>query len=305
MKRKLSLLLVMLLAAAMPAAAQYSFGGEPLDDVILWADEKLVEYGIADLTANELAAVMLAPVYPETGAGTRGAPSPMTMSRWDYRSALLWAFGDPESTYRRAFFHPGIGMWQFDSAGLGAPASADFFIGSYTAAYAAADEMARRWRNSTGTPQERRDYVWRPWNACRSGICETIFNILYDPTTDTLNVARDENVTRYGGAVWRVCAYASAPEEIFDCLEVDPTVAEGVRSSWQQQPHVGNPVSGPSPLTLLYYVFTESGEERRHWLAQLTEYDIHISVARPLGRNARTSNVWYDSSELCVDGVCY
>ena len=40
----------------------------------------------------------------------------MTLSRWDTQSSL-WAFGNKSTPYQRAFWHPGVGMWQFDSAG--------------------------------------------------------------------------------------------------------------------------------------------------------------------------------------------
>ena len=101
-----------------PAAAGRTFGDDPLDDVLHWAAEERR----CGLTTNKLAALMLAPTYPETGTPTGQAPAPMTLSRWDNQAGLhsfATVAGQP-----RAFWHPGVGMWQFDSAGLGAPFTA-------------------------------------------------------------------------------------------------------------------------------------------------------------------------------------
>ena len=49
-----------------PAAAGQTFGGDPLDDVLHWAAQE----PRCGLTTNKLAAMMLAPTYPETGAPT-------------------------------------------------------------------------------------------------------------------------------------------------------------------------------------------------------------------------------------------
>ena len=57
----------------------------------------------------------------------------MTLSRYDEWTGTfgtratpdanygLYAFRNPNTAYQRAYWHPGIGIWQYDSAGLGAP----------------------------------------------------------------------------------------------------------------------------------------------------------------------------------------
>ena len=100
-------------ASAVPAGRTYGAG--PYADVLHWAE--VYERLDCGLTKNRLAAMMMVPTFSETGAGTTSAPSPMTLSRWDTQAAL-WAFGDKATPYQRAFWHPGIGMWQFDSAGF-------------------------------------------------------------------------------------------------------------------------------------------------------------------------------------------
>ena len=58
----------------------------------------------------------MVPTFPESGAPANASPAPMSLSRYD-KSSSLYAFGSP-GLADKAFFHPGIGMWQFDSAGL-------------------------------------------------------------------------------------------------------------------------------------------------------------------------------------------
>ena len=60
----------------------------------------------------------------------------MTLSRYDEWSGTfgennnqnanygLYAFRNPSTPYQRAYWHPGVGIWQYDSAGLGAPFTA-------------------------------------------------------------------------------------------------------------------------------------------------------------------------------------
>src|SRR5690349_1568797 len=134
-------------APATPAAAATrAFGSEPIDDVLHWANRYAT---CAGLTGNKLAAMMVVPTLTESGAYTtpNQAPSPMTLSRWDTQSAL-WAFGDKGTPYQKAFWHPGVGMWQFDSAG-GWNLTAATAINTWTSAEQAAKVMSSRYRPST------------------------------------------------------------------------------------------------------------------------------------------------------------
>src|SRR4029453_4290859 len=85
---------------------------------------------------DELTALVMAPIFKEVSMAEtpETAPSPMTLSRWDEWTGIaagntnmnanygLYPFADPYGTpYPRAYWTPGIGMFQYDSAGVGAP----------------------------------------------------------------------------------------------------------------------------------------------------------------------------------------
>ncbi len=97
---------------AAPAASARGMGSQPLDDIRFWADQKKA----CGLGTDQFAAMMLTVVYPEAGASGEQSPSPMTLSRYDTQSGL-YAFGDKNTPWQRAFWHPGVGLWAFDSAG--------------------------------------------------------------------------------------------------------------------------------------------------------------------------------------------
>ena len=219
--------------------------------------------------------MMLAPTYPETGAPSGTAPSPMTLSRWDNQSGLH-SFGTVAGQ-PRAFWHPGVGMWQFDSAGLGAPFTAAQRIDTYVVSAQAAATMAARWCN---TPTLA--YVWAPWYGCGSRTCRDIYDRIYRRSGDRLvNVTRDATVDRRGGMVRRTCTGPAKPGE-FTCWRVDPAEAEG-HSAFAAAGY------GPAPISAPFYVYAANGREYRHWLRADTGYRRGIWASRPLGSNARTS----------------
>ena len=105
-------------------------------------------------------------------------PSPMALSRYDNVSVNstnvnLFSFGRTTGAYVNAFWSPGIGMWQFDSAG-GWPFSAAGAIDSVTAANQAATTISYRWCNAPTSQQvddaTRRKYAWGPWYGCSTTI---------------------------------------------------------------------------------------------------------------------------------------
>ena len=272
---------------ASPAEAARTFGSTPLDDVLYWAGREKR----CGLSTHELAALMLAPTFPETGAPTTSSPSPMTLSRWDNQSGLH-SFGSSGS-YRKAFWHPGIGPWQFDSAGLGAYDGAHGRIDTFVAAARAADTMASRWCASSGSASARRAYVWAPWYGCGSSTCQTIFGQIYNGST-LVGVNGSAAVSRTGGMQKRTCTGpgVSGP---FTCWRVDPARAEG-HSAFAAE-HFG-----PSPITAPFYVYTTGGLEYRFWLKADTGYDTGIWATRPLGANARSSITWRSGQPLVDQG---
>lgn len=294
--------LVMLSVSARPAGAAVPatvttagstyarvYGSGPLADVLYWADQKKR----CGLTRDQLAAMMLVPNYTETGAGTANAPSPMTLSRWDTQAGL-YPYGDKATPFPKAFFHPGIGMWQFDSAG-GWNLTAAGAISAYTAAQTAAEVLASRW-----CTKQSRAYAWAPWYYCgTTSICEDLYAEIFDGT-QLVNVSQDLTVTRDGGMQTRSCSVWSIGSVA--CSYVDPAKAEGYKSSW-----VGAG-AGPSPITAPFYVFAYNGYEFRYWLAQDTGYPVTLRASKPITANARTSLTWEARDDLCdmtaVRGAC-
>ena len=121
-------------------------GSQPLDDIRFWADQKKA----CGLGTDQLAAMMLTVIYPEAGASGEQSPSPMTLSRYDTQSGL-YAFGDKNTPWQRAFWHPGVGLWAFDSAG-GWDLTAVGAISTWTAAAQAATVMSSRWCANPSAP---------------------------------------------------------------------------------------------------------------------------------------------------------
>jgi len=270
--------------ATTAVAPVYTFGREPLADVTYWASQKAA----CGLTPAQLATIMLAPTYPETGASGTSAPSPMTLSRFDTQ-ASLYAFGDASTPYQRAFWHPGIGIWAFDSAG-GWNLTAAQAISTTTSAQQAAITMSARWCSASAItdPVQRRASVWAPWHGCNAGACETFYQAMYDPAGPKVQV--DDSVTRDGGMVTHSCrvdGWGDVP-----CAYVDPAKAQGFRN-WTI------PSWGRSPVSAPFYVLSHNGQEYRVWLAGDSGYDTGISAFKPITSNARTSLTWAKGDFLC------
>jgi len=195
--------------------ATRNYGVGPMASVLYWADQEKA----CGLTRDQLAAMVMVPTFTETGAGTQYTPSPMTLSRYD-NQAGLYAFKDINTAFRKAFFHPGIGMWQFDSAG-GWNLSAATAINTYTAAQTAATLMAQRWCQNPSRP-----YAWAPWFYCgTTTICEDLYNEIYDGTS-LVNIKQDQSVSAFGGMQSHTC---DAPVGTITCYYVDPSKAEASR----------------------------------------------------------------------------
>jgi len=236
----------------------------------------------------------------------------MTLSRWDTvdvnsDNENLYAFSDSDTDYRRAFWHPGVGMWQLDSAGLGAPLDAMHCIWSLSSAETAVEAIASNYcRSGADTPEGKRaDAWWYTWFACRGDEegdsvpnCEDWFQDHYDTDTGELSLPnRDGSVGHYGGMKLRFCRQVETGR-IFHCWYVDPAQAEGVTTSWAY-PEEGMPPGGPTPLTAPFYIYSQDGQEYRHWLKDHTGYDVGVYAWRPLGENARESLEWAEGEIIC------
>ncbi|MSO86022.1 MAG: hypothetical protein EXQ71_00700 [Acidimicrobiia bacterium] len=286
-----------------------------------------------------LAALVWAPVFKESSAATTvaSAPAPMTLSRYDEWSGVfdtnssananygLYAFRNPYTSYVRAYWHPGIGIWQYDSAGLGAPFTAVEAMDVRVVAADVARVMASRYCNPPtslvghGAPfsdQERRYAAWGDWGfPCTQ--CQTYFGEMTASVPYFANVKTVPGIDALGGTVARTC---SLPDVVVPvpCWYVQPVVGVIQGSTAWATYKIdggGNPTVAPAPLSAAFYVVDRGTTEERHWLRADTGYSIDIKASRTIGKNARPRSsqpgsglTWSSSSGLCdlttVRGAC-
>jgi hypothetical protein len=260
-----------------PAAADRTWGDDPLDAILAAADA----HNTCGLTRDKLAALMLAPTVRESGAPATEAPSPMTLSRWDTQSRL-YSFANP-SSYSRAFWHPGISPWQWDDASLQGHTASQRINTTYIANFTA-EFIQERWcTNPTFA------YVWTPWFGCADNACRTVYNEIFQDGHLT-NIDRDSLVGLLGGMERHTCSEnGGAP---FTCWFIDPARAQG-HDGW------ASPGAGPAPISDPFYSFARDGYEKRHWLREHTGYSIDIQGSLQLGKDSRTSLTWASGSTLC------
>ena len=282
------------------------------------------------ISTDGLTALAVAPVFKESGTGTSAstAASPMTLSRYDEWSGVrnestnqnanygLYAFRDPNTAYKRAFWHPGIGIWQYDSAGVGAPFTAVERMDVSVVASDVIAGMAARYCNPSssvvghGAPfsdLERRSSAWAPWGyPCTQ--CEQEFQNMTSTSQDFANVSLVDGITALGGVQPRTCTLVGAAGTL-PCWYVDPSVGviEGA-TAWARIAPLdgGSPTSTPTPLAAPFYVLDRGTTEERHWLRADTGYGIDISGSRLIGKNERPRSTqsgsgvtWRSSSGLC------
>lgn len=284
--------LVLAATPATPAAGAYAWGDDPLDQVFAAADS----VNRCGLNRNAFVAALLAPSWPETGASGSVPPSPMTLSRWDNQAAL-YAFGNPGTAYRRAFWHPGVGLWQYDSAGLGAPYTASQRADIRVMATAMAQTISARYCAADGSVPDRLNAAWRPWHGCNDNRCLAIWIQIYNVDTGALrNVSRDAGVTNTGGVQSRTCR-GPGSAGTFTCWRVDPRRAEGYGAGGVGWASASS--SAPAPLTAPFYTYAAGGYEYRHWLRADTGYGSGVWARRPLGQNARSALQWAGGESLC------
>jgi hypothetical protein len=286
------------------AATVRAFGRQPYADVNAAAASFAASARSqgCDLSDAKLAAVMLSITFTEAGplASSTVAPSPMTLSRWD-GSAILYAFGNPQTSLRNAFWHPGIGLWQFDHPWSNTAAER---IDTSTAAQLAAQVVAGRfcgWTSATGLT--RFAYSVAPWHGCDDPRgpgerCREIFLNHYldnDPARlddDSLtDVSLVDGVTRLGGATRRTCQLVGEAGTV-PCMFVDPARAEG-STAWT------SPTFSPNPLSAPFYVLRDGSAERRAWLREDTGYTNDVHASATVGSDPRTTLTWHSGSLLC------
>ncbi len=289
----------------------------------------------AGLDAPVLTALVTSPIFKESSAATSAstAPAPMTLSRYDEWNGVLstttnrsanyglYAFRDPYTAYPRAYWHPGIGIWQYDSAGVGAPYTAVERMDVRVVAADVAVGMASRFCNpptavvghsAPFTDQERRNAAWWPWwagdinRSCP--LCQAEYDRMTASTPFFSNVSLVAGITATGGAVEHSCTLPGEASPV-SCWYVDPRVGviQGATGWAQLSPDgLGSPTAAPAPLSKPFYVLKRNGAEERHWLKADTGYAIDISGTRLLGKNERPRSnqsgsgiTWSSTSGLC------
>ena len=285
-----------------------SYGKGPLDAIREAADRTTTSgpYSQCGLSSLELAVMMMVPTYFEAGGAV---PSPMTLSRWDNVNAWslnanLFAFGQTTGPYVNAFFSPGVGLWQFDSAGGWDLTAADA-IDAGTASNTAAAHIASKWCDASrdpywnANPQRRRAYAWGAWFGCRPSAntapCEDRYQQLV--LDGAINSAQDVGVDRSGGMSSRTCDVVGLGADL-PCWYVNPANAQGSKG-WTYGTYDAGRPDLYTPLPKPFYVVRANGREYRIWLKVDTGYDIGITASHPVTTNARTSVVWERQANLC------
>ena len=298
-------------AAAVPQTTR-AFGRQPYGDVTAAAAQEAVARRSSGCAISDamLAGTLLAITFTEAGplASSTSAPSPMTLSRWD-TNARLYAFANPSTPYPRAFWHPGVGLWQFDHPWQNTAAER---IDTRSAAALAAQVVAGRWCSSPATNDIGRfvDAV-APWHGCDDGATGGVrcLEILaHHHRANGPGLADDtlvdftllDGVTRLGGARPTQCRLAGE-STARACTFVDPAVAQGNRA-WAGSTGMPTPIAAP------FYVVRVGAQEWRYWLRADTGYDRDIVAKATIGGNPRTTLVWQNGSGLCdvtsLRGTC-
>jgi hypothetical protein len=290
------------------ATTTRAFGRQPYVDTVTAAAGSAASWRTTGcgLSDAKLAAIMLSITFTEAGPldSATIAPSPMTLSRWD-GSAILYAFGDTATAFRNAFWHPGIGLWQFDHPWDNTAAER---IDTASASRLAAEVVSGRfcrWTAATGLSPFA--YSVAPWHGCDDPRgdgerCREIFLNHYrdnDPARlddDTLvNFSLVDDVSSLGGASRRTCQLVGSATTL-PCLFVDPAAAQGSRA-WT------SPSFSPNPLSAPFYVLTDGNLERRFWLREDTGYGIDIDASATIGSDPRSTLRWSSGPRLCDQTV--
>lgn len=294
-------------AAAAPQPATRAFGRQPYADTVSAAASVAPSYRTSGCAISDatLAGVLLSITFTEAGplASTSSAPSPMTLSRWDTQP-ILYAFGNPSTPYQRAFWHPGVGLWQFDHPWQN---TASERIDTRTSAILAAQVVAGRWCGSSATNDLGRFvFAVGPWHGCDDGAsdgvrCLEIYAHHFQANgpslaDDTLvGFTLQDGVTRMGGAVPTFCQLRGETTAR-PCLFVNPAAAQGNRA-WAATTGM------PTPLAAPFYVVRVGSQEWRYWLRDDTGYDRDIVAKATVGTNPRTTLVWQSGAGLCDVGT--
>src|SRR5690606_14561162 len=138
----------------------------------------------------------------------------------------LYPFWDPHGTpYKRAYWHPGVGIFQYDSAGVGAKYTAAEAIDVEVVARDVAQGIVDRYCAASGDDAQRRAAAWQPWRVL-NGIAKTeaLFHEMVGANVKPFErIGLVEGVERTGGMEERNCLVGG---ERTSCWYVDPAKAQ-------------------------------------------------------------------------------
>src|SRR5215471_17654052 len=218
----------------------------------------------------------------------------------------LYAFRDAYNTpYPRAYWTPGVGVFQYDSAGVGAPYTAAELMDVAYVAKDVATGMAARYCAAGGHGAGARAAAWQPW-AALGGVAksEALYGAMMTPGLPPFaHIGLVGGIEDGGGMQAHTCLVGGQKTR---CDFVDPGRAQGANWWALDDPTGGARASGEAPLPAPFYVVKRNGYEERHWLARDTGYGIDITARRLLGQNARPRDgqpqsglQWDATSDLC------
>ncbi len=300
------------------------FGSTPLDDVLYWAGQYKSTAGLT--STEEFAAIMLTVTWPEiaSASNTDLTPSPMGQGRSDNKIGngyQLWVDGKTgydkfiagQNYYRRVHWTAGVGVFQFDSAGLGKGLSFKQVVNTYDAAKIAAKTMADQYKGKSGTAAEKRAAAWTGWYGCVLTAatlqkCQDIFSSIYQ--NSKLVVTKDTSVDSMGGLASRTCAHqtSSYTSPSFTCYKFNDSVATGYKGYWAS--NVEGTPNGMTPLPAPFYSYTSSYydsstgttkyREHRHFLKSDSGYTMSREGIWEMNQNARSGVTWSQTESALI-----
>lgn len=263
-------------------------------------------------------------------------------ARWDGyetdRQMHLYSDDRREEGPARAFFHPGVGLWQLDDAGdpddgwvelnhgqradtgLGANGEFDTSTrggpadsGGEVVAKLLSDEYCGGTNEADRVDKARQ--VMRQWHACKPAECIAVYNSVYLDRSDDLyvTISRDEGLySTTGGVSQHQCRWSNSRlEDPIVCFFYDTDHPQGwtdtaIPSTTARPPLTGE--LGSSPYALPFVAFTDDGKRFAVFPDKIL-YPTPDSVdstrykAVPEDKNARKqANTWstdaYDSATL-------
>ncbi len=289
-------------AGAIPAGAIHKFGDVPLSHVQQKAND--ANHCGGDASAAKLKARALSISWNESVFDDSDVPAPMTLSRFDRVDRLYWNNRNlPNQNYKRMFWNPGVGIWQWDDSSSEGGAVADAKFSSEWGAGQAIDHIRSQLCDNKNPYQ----HPWGTykWVGCASGGCANDYNQIYDPNGSLNDFDGSANVQTRGGAETDRCYWYGSDSPAWDCLWVKIPASQG--DDWWKY----DPDSSQSDWTPLAYPFiiwrdqNNSGApiEVRYWMKQDTGISHSTKVQRPIGQNSRDAGVlsWYDHPDkLCL-----